>query len=302
MKLNTAGLVAEGLVKHYDDILALDQFELTANRGEIVGLIGANGSGKTTFVEVVAGLIRPDKGSVRVVGIDVQRAPREARRHLGCAPQDVSMYFSATVLENLRLFGGLVGLRGDALRTAVDEVVAQMRLDDVLDRQVGLLSGGQRRRAQVASVLLGSPPLLLLDEATTGADPTTRESLLAAVRSRAAAGAAIVYTTHYLPELTELGATLAVIRSGRVIARGDQDTLLAGLPGEVRMRVDGAVPDRLRDLGQLVDGELRLPSTDPAQTLADVLAGGLMPTSIDVHRPTLDDLYHSLERALANAH
>jgi len=206
------------------------------------------------------------------------------------------------VLENLRVFGGLVGLRRAALRAAIDEAAAQMQLERLMARPVGWLSGGQRRRVQVATALLGQPELLLLDEPTAGADVTTRQALLAAVRARAEAGTAVVYTTHYLPELADLGATLAVIRAGRVIARGQQQELLAGLPGQVRVQFDGPVPDRLHDAGQVVDQELRLSSTDPGQTLAGLLAEGHVPVSVDVRRPSLDDLYHSLEAVPAYAH
>jgi ABC-type multidrug transport system ATPase subunit len=287
--------VAEDLGKRYDQVAALDGFSLTVGRGEIVGLVGANGAGKTTFVEVVTGLVRPDRGAVRVLGVDMLRVPRQARRHLGYAPQEVALYFSATVRENLRLFGGLVGLRGPALRTAIEDVSAAMRLEAVMDRPTAVLSGGQRRRTQIATALLGTPAVLLLDEPTAGADPPTREALLTVVRDRAAAGAAVVYTTHYLPELTELDATLAVVRDGRVIARGDQDVLLTGLLGEVRVQVDGPLPDRLPELARLVDGELRLSTADPAQSLAELLAQGIVPVSVDVRKPSLDDLYHSLE-------
>ncbi|MGQ0841556.1 ABC transporter ATP-binding protein [Actinokineospora sp.] len=299
--MTTEGLHAEGLVKRYGEVVALDEFTLTAEPGEIVGLLGANGSGKTSFVEVVAGLVRPDEGSVRVVGVDMLRNARLARSQLGCAPQEVALYFSATVRQNLVLFGGLVGLRRAALQAAIDQVAGQMQLDSVMDRPVAVLSGGQRRRTQVATALLGTPALLLLDEPTAGADPPTREALLTAVRARAAAGAAIVYTTHYLPELSELDATLAVVKRGRVIARGAQDSLLSGLLGEVRVRLDGPIPDRLADLGRVIDGELHLPSVDPAQTMAGLLADGLVPLTVDVRKPSLDDLYHSLETMVSHA-
>ncbi|MGC4897467.1 ABC transporter ATP-binding protein [Micromonospora sp. DT31] len=288
-------LIATGLVKRYGSVTALDEFQLTVAPGEIVGLVGANGSGKTTFVEVVTGLTQADRGEVRVLGIDIRRRPRDARRHIGFTPQDISLYYSATPRENLRLFGGLVGLRGAALTGAMTEAIAEMQLDAVLDRPVGLLSGGQQRRVQVATAMLGKPALMLLDEPTAGADPPTRQALLAAVRKRAEAGAAVVYTTHYLPELSDLDATLAVIRGGRVVARGDQATLLSGLVGELRVRLAGAVSDRLRERGEVVDGELRIPCADPAQTLAELLADGQVPLSVDVRKPSLDDLYQALE-------
>jgi ABC-2 type transport system ATP-binding protein len=297
--LSNGRLVASGLVKRYGDVTALDHFDLTVAPGEIVGLVGANGSGKTTFVEVVTGLTSADRGTVQVLGIDVRRNPRAARRHLGFTPQEISLYFSATTRENLRLFGGLAGLRGARLAAAMDEVVAQMQLDAVHDRPVGLLSGGQQRRVQVATAMLAAPAVMLLDEPTAGADPPTRQALLAAVRKRAETGAAVVYTTHYLPELSELDATLAVIKSGRVVARGEQRTLLAGLPGEVRIRLAGPIPDRLAALGRLVDGEVRISSADPARTLAAVLADGHVPVAVDVRRPSLDDLYRALEEVPA---
>ena len=264
-------LVAEGLEKRYGSCRALDGFDLTAEAGEIVGLIGHNGAGKTTFVEVVTGLVRPDAGRVSVGDVDVRRDPRWARRLLGVAPQEVALYVSATVQDNLRLFAALAGLRGRAVHRAVAQVAEELQLTRVLGRRTGLISGGQARRVQAAAALVGDPPLLLLDEPTAGADPQTRAALLDAVRARAARGAAVVYTTHYLPELADLGATLAVARSGRVIARGTQESLVSGLPGE-----------------------LRISSSNPPGDLATLLAAGCCPTAVDVRRPDLDDLYRSL--------
>jgi ABC-2 type transport system ATP-binding protein len=218
-------LVAEGLVKTYGRKRVLDGFGLSVAAGEIVGLVGPNGAGKTTFVEVVTGLTRPDEGRVIVDGIDALVRPRKARARIGVSPQETALYPAATVREHLRLFGGLAGLRGAALRAASNEIAEAMALTDVLDSAAGLLSGGQRRRTQAATALIARPPLLLLDEPTVGADPVTRSALLAVVRQRAAEGAAVVYTTHYLPELAELGATIAFARDGRVVARGESDDI-----------------------------------------------------------------------------
>ncbi len=307
-------LTAEGLVKRYGDRRALDRFDLTVRPGEIAGLVGHNGAGKTTFVEVVTGLVRPDAGSITVAGIDARRRPRAARRLIGVAPQEQALYLSATARDNLSLFGALAGLRGGGLRRAVAEVADELRLTEVLGQRTGLLSGGQRRRLQAATAMIGSPKLLLLDEPTAGADPETRTALLAAVRARAAAGAAIVYTTHYLPELADLGATLAVARAGRVIARGTQDSLISGLPGELRLRFDGAVgaapaacaghpalPAALAGRFRKVGDELAITSTDPPADLAALLAAGCSPTSVDVRKPDLDDLYRVLALEVSDA-
>jgi ABC-2 type transport system ATP-binding protein len=302
-------LRAEGLTKRYGDRRALDGFDLSVRPGEITGLVGHNGAGKTTFVEVVTGLVRPDAGTVTVAGIDARRRPRAARRLVGVAPQEQALYLSATARDNLSLFGALAGWRGAGLRRAVAEVAEELRLSGLLEQRVGLLSGGQRRRVQAATAMIGSPQLLLLDEPTAGADPDTRTALLAAVRARAEAGTAIVYTTHYLPELADLGATLAVVRAGRVIARGTQHSLISGLPGELRLRFDGgaldagtaaaladqlALPAALAGRSRKVGDELAIASTDPPADLAAVLAAGCSPTSVDVRKPDLDDLYRAL--------
>jgi ABC-2 type transport system ATP-binding protein len=304
-------LEARELVKRYGACRALDGFDLTVESGEITGLIGHNGAGKTTFVEVVTGLTRPDAGRVSVGGVDVRRDPRAARRLIGVAPQELALYVSATVRDNLRLFGALAGLRRRALDRAVGQVAEELRLTDVLGRRAGLLSGGQRRRTQAATALVGGAPLLLLDEPTAGADPQTRAALLEAVRARAAAGAAIVYTTHYLPELTDLRATLAVARSGRIIARGGQETLIKGLPGELRLRLGGpggggtagrwSLPGSLGRRARTVDGELRITSTDPPADLAALLSAGCSPVWLDVRRPDLDDLYRALAPEVSHA-
>ena len=293
----SAALVARELVKSYGRARVLDGFTLTAEPGEIVGLVGHNGAGKTTFVEVASGLIRADGGTVTVAGVDVGRQPRRARGGLGVSPQETALYPSATVREHLRLFGALAGLRRAALRRAVTGIAERLCLTEVFDRPAGLLSGGQRKRTQAATALVAERPVLLLDEPTAGADPQTRRALLTVVADRAAAGAAVVYTTHYLPELAELGATLAVARAGRIIARGGQRSLLAGLAGEVRVGFAGPVPAGLRPLGQ-VDGtagdELRVVTSDAPATLARLLAAGAAPVSVDIRRPGLDDLYAAL--------
>lgn len=277
-------LITEGLVKDYGRRRALDGFDLEVAAGEIVGLIGHNGAGKTTFVEVVMGLIRPNAGRIRIGGFDALRAGRAARQLLGVAPQELALYNRVTVRENLRLFSSLAGLRGRHRDKEIARVLDELHLAGFADQVVGVLSGGQRRRVQAATALVASPPLLLLDEPTAGADPETRTALLAAVKARAEAGTAVLYTTHYLPELVDLDATLALARAGRVIARGTQHKLTRDLPGELRVAfTDSGEPD------------LRLATTDPGRDLAALLVSGRTPASVDVRRPSLDDLYRSLE-------
>lgn len=271
-------LEAIDLVKRYGPVQALDGFTLRAAPGEIVGLVGHNGAGKTTFVEIVSNLTRPDSGRVTIAGRD----PAAARGLVGIAPQHLALYPSITVREHLRLYGRLAGLRGASLRSAMEELATSLRLLEIMDRPAAVLSGGQQRRTQAATALIHKPGLLLLDEPTAGADLETRQAMLDAVKQRAGEGAAVVYTTHYLPELAELQATIAVARSGRVIARGTHEQLVEGLPGEVRLKFD--------------DGdEIAVSTTQPTATLIDLLGRTDRPVSeVDVRNPSLDDLYHSL--------
>jgi ABC-2 type transport system ATP-binding protein len=226
----TALLQATGLVKRFGPTLALDGFDLTVAAGEIAGLVGHNGAGKSTFARITAGLTRPDAGAVRIDGLDVGRAAARVRPILGLAPQELALYPTATARENLFAFAGLYGLRRADAKRRIAELADRLALGQVLDRRVRDLSGGQQRRLQAATAMIHRPRVLLLDEPTVGADPITRDALLAVVRATADDGAAVVYTTHYLPELDTLGATLAVADHGRVIARGTRADLLATVP------------------------------------------------------------------------
>ncbi|MFI6908604.1 ABC transporter ATP-binding protein [Nonomuraea sp. NPDC050394] len=266
------------LVKRYGPVTALDGFTLSVASGEIVGLVGHNGAGKTTFVEIVSNLLRQDSGHVTIDG----KPPADVRGQVGVAPQHIALYPTVTVREHLVLFGRLGGLRRAALDSAIDDLAVLLRLTDLMDRRAGRLSGGQQRRIQAATALIHRPRLMLLDEPTAGADLETRQAILDVVKQRAGEGAAVVYTTHYLPEITELQATIAVARDGRVIARGTYDELIEGLPGEVRLTLDN-------------EEEISVSTTEPTATLIDLLNRAERPVSaVDLRNPSLDDLYHSL--------
>lgn len=276
-------LEALELTKRYGSVNALSGFSLSVAAGEIVGLVGHNGAGKTTFVEIVSGLIRQDSGYIAIGG----KPPAVSRGRIGVTPQHLGLYPSVTVREHLELFGRIAGLRRSALTSAIEELAVALRLTEIMDRRTGVLSGGQQRRTQTATALVHRPSLLLLDEPTAGADLETRQAMLDVVKQRAADGTAVVYTTHYLPELTELDASIAVIRGGQIIARGSYEELAAGLPGEVRLVFDD-------------EQDLRVSTTDPTATLIDLLnKTDRNVSSVELHNPSLDDLYRSL--AVSNA-
>lgn len=220
-------LTVDDVQKSYGEIRALRGVSLEIKAGEVVALLGRNGAGKSTLLSIVAGLIEPDAGSVMVDGLDIKRDRAAAATRVGIAPQETGIYRVLTVRDNLEFFGELAGLgRSDRKRRA-DEVAERLELTELLDRRGSTLSGGEARRLHTACALVHAPPLLLLDEPTVGADVTTRNRLIEAVRELAAEGAAVVYTTHYLPEVESLDAEIIVIDRGQLLARGTQATLVS---------------------------------------------------------------------------
>jgi ABC-2 type transport system ATP-binding protein len=293
----TPFLDVRGVRKSYGRTVALDGVDLAVGEGTILGLLGPNGAGKTSLVSIVAGLRRPDAGTVHVAGIDVTREPGRARSLIGFAPQDTAVYPSLAVRENIRFFAALAGLRGGELRARVDDVLGALGLAELSERRAAQLSGGERRRLHTAIALVHRPRLVLLDEPTTGADVRTRGEILALVRALADEGSAVVYSTHYLHEIEELHAAVAFIDRGQVVAQGDVTDLVARHGASaLELTFDGDVPPALRRDGALVDGStVRIATHDPAATAAALLhdlgaaTGSLR--GIEVVRPSLESVF-----------
>jgi ABC-2 type transport system ATP-binding protein len=293
-------LDARELRKSYGGTLALDGVTLSVAAGEVVGLLGPNGAGKTTLVSIVAGIRRPDAGTIEVGGIDVVRHPQRAQRLIGFAPQETGVYPTLTVRDNLRFFAGLAGLRGRDLQNEIEAVAHALGLDALLDRRGSQLSGGERRRLHTAIALVHRPQVVLLDEPTTGADVRTRGEILRFVRSLAAQGSAVVYSTHYLHEIEELDAHVVFIDRGQIVARGDLETLIQRHGASaLRLTFDHVIPDAMRIDGAVVDGAtVRIPTQDPEALVAQLVprlgsdVAGLR--AIEVVRPSLESVFLSV--------
>lgn len=254
----------------------------------MVGLLGRNGAGKTTLIRAITGLLRPERGSIRVGGIDVAADPRATRRMLGAAPQDLAVFPPLTVTENLWGWAELAGIGRSGRRRAVREVQDALGLAPLGDRPAHLLSGGEQRRLHCAMAMVARPPLLLLDEPTVGVDPQTRRALLDHLVALAASGTAVLYSTHYLTEIEQLGAYSVILHRGRVVARGGSDELVRRLSGA---SIDVTVQDTpLRTV--------RIPSVDPAAELPGVLAEfaerGETVVAVSIHRSSLEDAFLSV--------
>lgn len=236
--------------------MVVDDVSFRVAPGEVLGLLGRNGAGKSTLLGMVAGLDRPTGGTVRLLGSDVHARPLEAQAHLGLAAQDVGLYPPLTVRRNLSLFGRLAG--ADDVATRIEELADWLGLTSLLDRRVAALSGGERRRAHLAAALVHRPTVLLMDEPTTSLDPASRAQLIALVRRLAADGTAVCWSTNQIGEVEELGATVAVLDRGRLIAHGP----VAGLLDEhgvatVEVVFAGAAP-ALNDIRADADGDTLL--------------------------------------------
>ncbi|MGD9697121.1 MAG: ABC transporter ATP-binding protein [Thermoleophilia bacterium] len=259
-----------GVAKSYGRVVALDGVDLDLPRGRVLALLGPNGSGKTTLVGVASGLIRPERGTARVLG----GSPRRARG-VGVAPQEIGLYPALTVRQNLRFFGELHGLRAREARRRAEELLEPLSLTALGDRPAGRLSGGEQRRAHAAAALVHRPRLVLLDEPTAGADPQTRAGILELVRGLARDGAAVVYTTHYMHEVEGLAPDIALLHRGRVIARAPMGELLARhASAALLLDVASPAPPAVAALGgaPMEDGRLRVTCPDPAAALRDLLA------------------------------
>jgi ABC-2 type transport system ATP-binding protein len=225
-----------GLVKCYADGTEANRgIDLDVRRGEVVSILGPNGAGKTTFLRQLTTELMPTAGSVNVFGVDAIAEPLRAKRVMGITPQEAGVFEALTVREHLEFFARFKDLSKREARAAALEVIAELGLVPETDKQVGALSGGQRRRILIGLALLGDPPLLVLDEPTTGLDPSSRRAVWGVIRRAVAGGATVILSTHYMEEAERLSDRIGVIAAGRLVAFGTLDELLARLERSYRL-------------------------------------------------------------------
>lgn len=293
---------AKGLKKSYGDHVVLDGIDLDVAEGSIFALLGPNGSGKTTTVQILSTLIGRDAGEVRVAGHDLTRAKDAIRALIGVTGQFSAVDAFLTGEENLKLMADLYHLRPDEGQRRIRELLARFDIVEAAKRTPATYSGGMRRRLDIAMTLVGSPRLIFLDEPTAGLDPRSRRGMWEIVRALAETGVTIFLTTQYLEEADQLADRIAVLDHGRIIAEGTSTELKRLVPGG-HVRLEFVDPDSLAAARVALEHStadtdalaIRVPSDGSPKSLRDVLER-LDRESIDVaavavHMPDLDDVF-----------
>src|SRR5258705_3232331 len=304
-------IVVEELRKRYKDVQALDGVSFSVREGEVFGLLGPTGAGKSTTVRTLATLTQPDSGHALVAGEDVVRHPNRVRRSIGYVAQDSGVDWEATGRENLMLQGRIHGMSGAPLRSRVEELFELVGLRDAADRIARGYSGGMKRRLDIALGLVHRPRVLFLDEPTTGLDPEARAAMWEEVsRLAQAESLTILLTTHYLEEADQLAGRLAIVSQGKIVVEGTPAALKAGLRGDaVHVELqNGAVEDAKRVLvgvgaapEQVLDGRTIVSRVENGgRALPGIISAlegaGIAVGSVSLSRPSLAGVHPPFTR------
>ncbi|MFC1415106.1 ATP-binding cassette domain-containing protein [Streptacidiphilus cavernicola] len=301
---------AEGLVKTFGDVRALDGVSLDVPEGTVLGLLGPNGAGKTTTVRVLTTLLKPDSGRAVVAGVDVLKHPNKVRSLIGLSGQYAAVDEYLTGRENLQMVGELYQMSARDAKARALELLEWFNLSEAANRTAKTYSGGMRRRLDLAAALVVRPPVMFLDEPTTGLDPRNRMALWEVIETLVEQGTTLLLTTQYLEEADRLAHDICVVDHGKVIARGTADQLKAQIGGErieVVVHDQGDLAEAVGALGPYAKGEptveqhtrrITVPVSGGARVLADVIreldGRGIVINDIGLRRPTLDDVFLSL--------
>jgi ABC-2 type transport system ATP-binding protein len=299
---------ALNIVRTFGDLRALDDVTLRVPTGQVFGLLGPNGSGKTTMVRILSTILSPTSGRATVAGFDVVKQANQVRHHIGLAGQNATVDENLTGFENLRMVGLLNHLNKPYVVAKSRQLLEDFGLSDAAHRTTKTYSGGMRRRLDLAAALVAAPPILFLDEPTTGLDPQSRQDLWAIIEHLVEGGTTVLLTTQYLEEADRLAKQLVVLDHGKIIAEGTAAELKAQMGTTVLSLSFSSTSDALRakpivsDLSNTpgnLDGSVLEMTVDngPAVT-ADALrridAAGISLSGLALREPSLDDVFLNL--------
>ncbi|MEI8056825.1 MAG: ATP-binding cassette domain-containing protein [Actinomycetes bacterium] len=303
-------IVAEGLVKHFGTVKAVDGLDLVVPYGTVCGLLGPNGAGKTTTVRILATLLTADAGHVSVGGIEVLKHPDDVRRVIGLTGQYSAIDEYLTGRENLSMIGRLYHQPSSYVNPRAVELLERFDLIEAADRPVRTYSGGMRRRLDLSASLMGRPSILFLDEPTTGLDPRSRQQMWEVIGDLVKDGTTVLLTTQYLEEADRLAEQIVVIDHGKVIAEGTSDSLKNDVGGdrlEVIVSADSSLDVAAAALASVSDGaasvdvdsrRVTTPVSGGSTVLVEAVraldVAGVHIDDVALRRPTLDDVFLTL--------
>ncbi len=218
-------LSVKGLVKRYKELIAIDHLDLSVKEGEIFGLLGPNGSGKSTTINCILALLEYDKGEIKIFGEPMSPKAYEIKKQIGIVPQDVAVYDSLTVYENIDFFCGLYIKDKETRKKYVQEAIDFVALNDFVKFKPNKLSGGLKRRLNIACGIAHKPKLIFFDEPTVAVDPQSRNKILEGIEELRDKGATVIYTSHYMEEVEQLCDRILIIDKGHTIAEGTVEEL-----------------------------------------------------------------------------
>ncbi len=300
-----AAIEIHQVIKRYAALTALNGIDLHINQGEFFGLLGPNGAGKTTLISAMAGLARLDAGHIRVMGHDVIRDYRLARRSLGVVPQELVFDPFFSVRETLNIQCGYFGSPATRQRDDwIDEILDNLDLTHKAHANMRMLSGGMKRRVLVAQALVHRPPVIVLDEPTAGVDVELRQTLWQFIRRLNRDGHTIVLTTHYLEEAESLCQRIAMLKAGRIVALDNTQNLLQRYASHAlcfRLTESGVqhLPAALASRAENKEGRWHLPFDDYAEIeplLATLRAHGCLLSELEIGKPDLEDVFVHMMR------
>jgi ABC-2 type transport system ATP-binding protein len=304
-------VIAENLVKTYDKgkVRALDGLNLDVEEGTVLSVLGPNGAGKTTCVRILTTLLRPDSGNAQVAGIDVIKNPEKVREVIGLSGQYAAVDEILTGYDNLVMFGELYHLGKKQSVVRANELLERFSLTEAAKRPIKTYSGGMRRRLDLAASLIVKPKVLFLDEPTTGLDPRGRQEMWGVIQELVKGGVTLLLTTQYLEEADQLADDIAVIDTGKVIARGTSDALKKQVGGErLEVVVEQQHVAKTLEIVSAVSGhkaaldeglrQITAPVSTGSVALFEVLksldAAGIHALDVGLKRPSLDDVFLAL--------
>ncbi len=296
--MSSAAVDVLAVRKYYGKVHALRDVDLRVEQGEFFALLGPNGAGKTTLISALAGLARPDSGTLKVMGYDVIADYRNARRHLGVVPQELVFDPFFSVRETLRIQSGYFGLGNND--KWIDELLHHLHLTDKADANMRALSGGMKRRVLVGQALVHKPPVIVLDEPTAGVDVELRQTLWQFIRRLNREGHTILLTTHYLEEAEELCSRVAMLKQGEIVALDTTQNLLNRFHDKyVTLRLEsGELPPSARAMVVSEEkGEYRLQLPDYVSLeplLAEIRNSGATIKEMQLSKPDLEDVFVSI--------